>query len=496
MSKNLNGYDVVVVGSGFGGALVAHSLLSEGKSVLILERGRWPYRDSKDWDQNQILLKQRYQGNVPTLVRQYGARNFSEIYGNEVVGGKSVFYGGASLRLRENDFINWPISYDEFSLHYEKAETLLGVHGYAGSDPCEPSGISSYPFKPIDLTAPAQRIEKAGRTLGLKPFSMPLAINFNDSTKPQCQRCNTCDGFPCQIEAKNDVATTFLKGERSGALTIKPNAIVERVQIKNGRAVAVEYIDKDSGDHCVVEGDVIVIAAGAIQSPALLLRSGVHHRLIGRFLMRHCNAVCSYVFPFITNPEQIFHKQLCFSDYYEDMRNEYGTAVGVIQDIYTPASEVISHHAPAGLSWIAGRLASRMQNLLCIAEDEGQISNNVSLRSQRDSWGIPIVQIEHEYSRSDMIRRNYLIKNARKILRKAGGLFSYTYPIDSFSHAIGTLRIATTSEDGALDPQCRVWSVDNLFVVDGSFMPSSGGVNPSLTIAANALRVVKHIVAN
>ncbi|MEE3234821.1 MAG: GMC family oxidoreductase [Candidatus Latescibacterota bacterium] len=496
MSTNLNGYDAVVVGSGFGGALVAHALLNEGRSVLVLERGRWPYRDSEDWDQNKILLEQRYKGRVPTLVRQYGSRNFSEIYANEVVGGKSVFYGGASLRLRENDFTNWPFSYDEFAVYYEQAENLLGVHGCVGSDPCEPPGILSYPFEPIDLTAPAQRIAKAGIKLGLHPFSMPLAINFNDSSRPQCQLCNTCDGFPCQIEAKNDVATTFLKGVRSDALTVKTNTIVERVHIKGKRASAVEYIDKTDGKRCVVEGDVIVLAAGAIQSPALLKRSEVQHPLIGRFLMRHCNAVCSYVFPFPTNPEQIFHKQLCFSDYYEDMREDLGTAVGVIQDIYTPAGEVISHHAPVAISWFAGRLANRIQNLLCVAEDDGQISNNVSLSSRKDILGMPLVQIEHEYSHSDMIRRNYLVKRARRILRKAGGLLSYTYPIDSFSHAVGTLRSATTSENGALDPQCRVWSVDNLFVVDGSFMPSSGGVNPSLTIAANALRVAKHIVAN
>ena len=135
-----------------------------------------------------------------------------------------------------------------------------------------------------------------------------------------------------------------------------------------------------------------------------------------------------------------------------------------------------------------------MQNLLCIAEDDGQISNKVSLSKRKDSLGMPLVKIEHEYSDSDIKRRNHLVKMARRILRTAGGLLSYTYPIDSFSHAVGTLRSSTSPENGPLDPTCRVWSVDNLFVVDGSFMPSSGGVNPSLTIAANALRVAKHIL--
>ena len=490
---NSASYDAVIIGSGFGGALAAYALTQAGQRVLMLERGRWAHRDADDWNQRQILIGQRYRGPVPVDVKQYGARRFSQIYPNETVGGKSVFYGGASLRLRATDFARWPFSYADLAPYYEQAESLLGVHGTVGSDPCEPPGLQSYPFPAVELSAPARRLQQASDQLGYRPFPIPLAINFSDAQRTRCVLCNTCDGFPCRIEAKNDLAATVLRHAQQRGLHIASGAIARRLQIESGQVRGVEYLDASINQSQVAEGRIVVVAAGAIQSPALLMRSGLDHPLMGRNLMRHCNAVCSYVFPFRTNPEQVFHKQLCFGDFYEDLRAELGTAVGVIQDIYTPAPEVIQHHAPPGGRWLAGLFAPFMQNLLCIAEDEPQLQNRVRLNEHLDARGMQGIAIEHNYSRDDRRRRDYLLGHARRVLRKAGGLASYTYPIDSFSHAVGTLRSASTPEEGVLDSHCRVWGVDNLFVTDGSFMPTSGGVNPSLTIAANALRVAAKI---
>ena len=225
-----------------------------------------------------------------------------------------------------------------------------------------------------------------------------------------------------------------------------------------------------------------------------MLRSGFDHPLIGRFLMRHCNGIANCIFPFRTNPQQVFHKQLCFSDFYEDLRAELGTAVGVIQDIYTPAPPIIRHHTPWGFKTLVGLLTGYMQNLLCIAEDDPSRDNRVSLSNEQDIFGMELVQVEHAYSDADCRRRDYLLAKAETVLRQAGGLLRYRYLIDSFSHAIGTLRCATAPEEGVLDVDCRYWGSENLYVSDGSFMPSSGGVNPSLTIAANALRVAERIL--
>ena len=487
-------YDAVVVGSGFGGALVARELVAAGLNTALLERGRWPRRDDADWDQRKILVEQRYKSAAPMLVRQYGGKTFAKIYPNEVVGGNSVFYGGASLRLRPGDFVRWPFAYEDLAAHYARAERILGVHGAAGADPCEPPGIASYPHDAVEFSAPAQRVYAAGSALGLRPFKIPLAINFSDAARSLCLRCITCDGFPCKVEAKNDMATTVLAAAQADGLDIVVGAVARRLAQRGGRVEGIEYVDAASGEEHALAADLVVLAAGALGSPALMQRSDCDHPLIGRFLMRHCNGVASCIFPFRTNPAQVFHKQVCFADYYEDMRSELGTAVGMIQDIYTPAPAVIRDHTPFGLKTLAGLAAGYMQNLLCIAEDDPQEGNRVGLADEIDGLGMELVTVEHEYSAADVRRRDYLLEKAGAVLRRAGGLLRYRYMIDSFSHAVGTLRCAATPEEGVLDADCRYWGADNLYVADGSFMPASGGVNPSLTIAANALRVAERIL--
>ena len=237
----------------------------------------------------------------------------------------------------------------------------------------------------------------------------------------------------------------------------------------------------------------MVLAAGALNTPAILLRSELSSAgspdLIGRFLMRHCNGVVSYVFPFRTNPERIFHKQLCFTNFYEDHRERSNTAVGIIQDIYTPGAEILSHFAPPGLRFCTRFVSAFVQNLLCIAEDDAAPENRVTLSKRRDPFGHELAQVTHRYSENDRQRRDYLVGKARKILKAAGGLISHVYPIDTFSHAVGTCRMGEDPKDSVLDRECRLRGLDNAWVVDGSVMPTAGGVNPSLTIAANGLRV-------
>jgi len=199
------------------------------------------------------------------------------------------------------------------------------------------------------------------------------------------------------------------------------------------------------------------------------------------------------VFPFRTNPEAVNHKQICVTDLYESVRDADGTSLGIIQDMVMPPREVVRALGPPGFRWAAGLGANNLQTLLCIAEDEPQADNAVSLSQRTDAFALPVATVRHEYSRADVGRRNKLVRAARRILRRAGGWVGKERLIDSFSHAVGTARFARSPEEGALSPECRVWAFPNLFVADGSFMPTSGGVNPSLTITANAFRVAGHI---
>ncbi len=487
-------HDVIIVGSGFGGAFAALALTEAGMRVLLLERGQPVARDQGDWDAAQILLGQRYRGQTPVQVRQYGAADYTDMFHHEVVGGSSVFYGGASLRMRPNDLATWPVTYDDMEPHSCRAESLLGVHGRDGADPLEPPRSRPYERAPVPLTGPALRIRAAAQALGHEPFALPMALNFRDTDRPLCILCNTCDGFPCQIEAKNDVAATVLRQAQAQGLEVRAGVAVDRLVFDGERLVAAECIDSVTGGHQTFHADRFVVAAGALQTPAVLLRSGMARasaggHWIGRRLMRHCNAVVTGVFHQRTNPDGVFHKQLCFTDFYEDLRAELGTATGTIQDIYTPARQVIAHHAPTGLGAVAGWLSGFMQNLLCIAEDDPAPGNTVTISS-----GSAAPRVDHAYSAADYRRRDHLVARARAVLKTAGAWTTRVYEIDSFSHGVGTVGMAATPEAGALDGQGRVWGMDNLWVTDGSAFTTSSGVNPSLTIAANALRVASIII--
>ena len=496
---DFSGYDAIVIGTGFGGSACAYKLARAGMKVLMLERGDWARRDQNDWDAHSILIEKSYQGPSPLWVQQYDDPQFKPMLENEVVGGMSVFYGGASLRLREKDFEKWPISYDELEPYYSTAEHLLEVYGRSGEDPCEPKRSQDYLHAPIDLATPAKRIWDAGKKLELSPFRIPIALNFSNASRPICIRCLTCDGFPCQIEAKNDLTKTLLKQAQMAGVDIVVGMQVVRVVASTKKADAVVCIDRVSKKEIELKAPIIVVAGGALQSPAILLRSHLEkmpqHPLIGRYLMRHCNAVVAGVFPFRTNEKQEFHKQVCFTDFYEDYRTHDGMATGVVQDIYSPDRVVLKHFAPRGFKQ-ASALASRfLQNLLCVAEDEPQYDNAVMVQDSVDVLGVANVQVTHHYSLRDCDRRDYLIQQAKRILRKAGALFFHTYEIDSFSHGVGSVRMGEDEADSVLDRYCRFRGLDNLFVVDGSAFPTSGGVNPSLTIAANALRVGDHITS-
>lgn len=493
------GWDAIVIGSGLGGALAAHRLREAGARVLVLERGRWPYRDEGDWNPRGILADLRYRGRTPLSVRQLGDRRFRPLPMNETVGGMSVFYGGASLRLRPPDFGRWPFDYRDLEPYYGEAERLLGVHGAAGADPLEPPRSRPYPFAPIPWSAPAERIRQAGEGLGLRPFPIPLAINFSGGDRPQCVRCNTCDGFPCAIDAKNDAAGILRRAEGKG-FVVRSGTVVSMLRTRGSKVVGVECVDQPSGETIGFEAPLFVLAAGALGSPAILLRSGLggdgsDARPAGRFLMRHCNAVVAGLFPFRTNPEQVFHKQVCFTDFYEEARERDGLAVGVIQDIYTPDAGVVRRAAGkvAG-AFLQRPLVHRLQNLLCVAEDEPDPANRVFLGDETDAFGMKRIRIEHRYRKADHDRLQLLVRRARKVLRAAGALATHVWPISSFSHAVGTLRMGNEGDAAPLDPTGRVRGLDNLFVSDGSTFPASGGVNPSLTIAAGALRIAEGIV--
>lgn len=502
-------WDVVVIGTGFGGSMAALPLVKLGLKVLLIERGRWVDRDASAWDTRAILIDRKYQSASPYQKGRH------LVYPDEVVGGKSVFYGAASFRLRAEDFaltdrfgsrvpgvsLDWPIGYDDLAPYYDQAEQLLGVAGVAGLDPNEPPRASGYQSAPPPFSAPARRVAEAATALGLHPFPIPLAINFQSRDgRPACARCLTCDQFPCRIAAKNDLSVTVLpQALRQGAV-VSAGTIAARLVVERGRVTGVECIDAATGHRFVVRSRVCLVAGGAIASAALLLRSGLgamvpNGRWIGRCLMRHCSGIVIGLFPDATNPERVFHKQVAITDFYfGDPKRSPRGPWGMIQGLQVAPPEFIAAQAPFPIGALGANTTGHQIYLLCIAHDLPHPENRVVLDATHpDHYGLPLTRLAHRHRARDLQARHALYREASRLLQRAGAVARVRKPIDTFSHALGTCRFGGAPETAVLDPWCRFFGLRNLFVVDGSFMPSSAGVNPSLTIAANGLRVGQHV---
>ena len=515
-------WDAVVIGTGFGGSTTALRLAQAGKSVLVLERGSWVDRDDSAWNTKAIHIDRKYKGHVPFEADQVGGREM--VHPNHTVGGSSVFYGAASFRLREKDFkgrssfshvaldsafVDWPITYDDLAPFYDEAESRLGVVGVAGIDPNEPARDSDYCGAPPPFALPAQRMADAATALGLRPFPIPLAINFegNGSThhngnrnSTKCIKCLTCDLYPCKIGAKNDISLTILPQAVEHGAVVRDRQMVIKLVRAGRRITGVQCIDLRTNEVTTVHSDLVVVSGGAIASPALLLASGLgdvgpNGRLIGRYLMRHCSGIVVGFYRSTTNPERQFHKQIAITDYYFGDANDGKPAEpwGMIQGLQVPPPEFMqTTRFPVN---VVGPVSSRFNIfLMCIAEDMPRFENHVSLHTtDRDQYGQPIARVRYHNHKDDTRRRGWLYKKAVKLQRKAGAFAWVRLPVTTFSHALGTCRMGSDPKEAVLDPNCNFFGIPNLFVVDSSFMPTSGGVNPSLTIAAQGLRVGTHI---
>ena len=170
------------------------------------------------------------------------------------VGGASVFYGGVSLRFRENDFLPcpeiaadsgaaWPFGYRELEPHYAEAERILNIAGSPGSDPTEPFRSAPYPQSPAELAPVSRRMEAAARALGLNPFRLPLAMD-----RDRCISCGTCDGFACAVRGKNDLATVVIRPLLQHGLRVETNTVVTRLKAGDGKVTEVESVDRRTGE--------------------------------------------------------------------------------------------------------------------------------------------------------------------------------------------------------------------------------------------------------
>lgn len=493
--------DVIIIGSGAGGGTLARALADSGLNILILERGDYLPREWGNWDPRTVFAEHRY--HTQEQWRDQHGHYFSPVTGYHV-GGNTKFYGAAVLRRREKDFQirhhkdgdtrAWPIAYADLAPFYTQAEAWYFAHGQAGMDPTEPPR-DPYPFPPFPHEEDVALVDKALRELGLQPFPLPLAIHRldDDIEHSPCVRCPTCDGFPCMLHAKGDAEVCGIRPalEYRNVRLLTKHRVQRLITSADGQRI--ETVETDQGRF---SANLVVLAAGAVNSAALLLASASEHfptglanhsDQVGRNYMCHLNSACMALKPGREN-RTVFQKTLALNDFYDDSGDpEYPYPLGHIQSLGKVTPGVFHAEQPHLPIPATAWAASHSVDWWLTTEDLPDPNNRVTL----DNDG----NIRLTWNPKNRESHQRLCQKWRELLNKSGffGVFFQAMDISATAHQVGTCRFGDDPSDSVLDSFCKAHDLENLYIVDASFMPSISAVNPSLTIMANALRVSSHI---
>jgi choline dehydrogenase-like flavoprotein len=493
-------FDVIVIGSGAGGGTMAVACARAGRRVLLLDRGRelsaGERRELHGSEQLTLIDKRPYDDRL--IHTDDGERR---LYMGGVTGGGTSLFGGALLRPSRADFEpgrsygdrlprelhEWPVSYDELAPWYDEAEHLLHVTGHPEDRlaPLEPP-VRREASEVLPLAEINQHLMTRTREAGWNPFRLPLAIRADT-----CLRCDRCAGFPCPNGSRRSTAQVVAEGIAEGLpITLWSGCEAERFQRRPGNLVESLHLKDPGGRRERIRARTYVLAAGAIGSASLLLKSRFDHPLIGKNYMTHYSPVVAGIFPGRTGADREFVKQVGFADFYfgtKDCREK----LGIVQSLPAPGPLML---ARSGLKraphWFTSRLRGHLLPLAGTIEDLPNPANRVSLRPDGR------VQLTHEFSTYDRRRGTALVTAMKSLLRNSGAAFcpGSEMPVrEHVGHQCGTIRFGRTREHAVVDTDCRMFDQPDVFVADGSVFPTSLGVGPALTIAANALRVASRI---
>lgn len=508
-----NSYDVIVIGTGAGGGTLARRLAPSGKRILVLERGGFLPRERENWDADAVFAKKRYL--APETWYDKADQPFAP-YTHYWVGGNTKVYGAALLRMREHDFgavrhygglsPAWPISYNDLEPYYAQAERLYSVHGVRGTDPCEPRASTPFVAPPIPHEPRMQELFDDLRAQGLRPFPVPLGVRLHtgDRAEPPTALSNF-DGYPDLTEVKADAHVCGVRPALANRnVTLVTGAFVERLETDpSGRSVE-RVVVRREGERVVYRGDIVVLACGAINSSALLLRSAAdtHPRglanssdQVGRNYMCHQNGC--YVAVMQTPNPSPFQKTFGLTDYYNGAPDSR-LPLGTIQLMGKPDRGTLEWLRGAALPGVSlDDIAARTIDFFLTAEDLPDPNNRVTLRPGPDG---PSIRLSYTHNNTEAYDRlqakltHALTAAEARHGRGAPVPLASRLGISGVSHQNGTLRFGSDPAGNVLDVNCKAHDLDNLYAADASFFPSSSAVNPSLTIMANALRVGDRIL--
>ncbi|GAA1061085.1 GMC family oxidoreductase N-terminal domain-containing protein [Agromyces bracchium] len=529
-------YDAIVVGSGPGGGVAAAVLASEGKRVLVVERARnlsnaqlrgdhlhgkrnavyWPvvgpgagHPRSVRTDAGELTLDG---GDDASL---YGLNAYA-------VGGGSRIWQGMAWRFFPEDFrmrstygnpegaslVDWPVTYEDMEPYYSRAEWELGVAGDEGTLTMRTARSARYPMPAMGSDASREFLASAADRLGWGWGPIPLAINsVPHDGRGACVRCAHCVGISCPVNAKNGSNNTFLpRAISTGLCDLLTDA--EAVEIRDGDHVAGVVIMANTRGVPVevrVTADVVIVSAGAIETPRLLLASGIGNEHMGRHLHDHRISSIVGTAPFPVKTYSGPGHSIATLDHVHSATVPWGG--GVIADISNTLPLTFAEHPPVGIPewgiahkrWMRGDRARRF-GVVAIGQEIPVPTSRVTLAGVTDRWGRPGAALRKDVHEASRLVEVGLGRQGEIWLRAAGTTDlepAGSRPITSAAgeHSAGTARMGTSSLNSATDPVGRVWGTKRVVVCDSSLTPTNGSVNPTLTIVANAFRVAEALVA-
>jgi choline dehydrogenase-like flavoprotein len=508
-------YDVIIIGTGAGGGTLAHTLASAGKRILLLERGNFLPREMDNWNPDAVFVDGKYI-SAETWYDSDGNAFQPQVH--YFVGGATKLYGAALYRLRPQDFGQiqhvdgispaWPLDYDDFEPWYTKAEWLYEVHGTRGEDPTEGVCSKPYPWPAVSHEPRLQQISDALTAAGYHPFSAPVGILLDEADRPssKCIRCRWCDGYPCLVHAKSDADVIAVRPllDQSN-VTLLVNAQVVKLETDTtGRTVTGVVVDR-GGNPEVYRAHVVAVCAGASNSAKILLASANDrhpHGLangsdqVGRNYMFHNSKAVAAL---SKEPnETVFQKTLGLNDFY--LADGDRPPLGNIQMIGKSNAGAMKGEEPhltlLAPRWSLDDVAEHSVDWWLTTEDLPKPKNRITL----DHKG----RVHLHYTSTNDEEADRLYDELKTILNHVGMAqhhvlhknfyMAMSIPIAGVAHQAGTCRFGTDPATSVLDVDCKAHELDNLYVVDTSFFPSIGAVNPALTAMANAIRVGEHLV--
>jgi choline dehydrogenase-like flavoprotein len=490
--------DIVIIGSGMGGATIASGLVCSGAKVLILEKGERLLDSPEARDARAIFQRGHFRPKEMWLDKDGKPFNPGNYH---VVGGNTKFYGAVLFRYRREDFDAlefpgsgvspaWPFPYEELEPWYCAAEQLLQVRGTTDEDPTEPHHSRDYAHGPVPDEPAIAKVRARLASVGLHPASLPLGVDID---RWMARAKTPFDAFPDTTGAKMDAESCGLSvALKDTDIQLETGADVVRLETDAQNRIA-SIVYRQRGEEKRLSPKLVILSAGAIRSATLLLSSADGRNpnglanssdQVGRNFMNHNATFMLAVDPRTIN-DSVYQKTIHFNDFYFDDGNGSGP-LGQVQLLGRVTAPILKSRLKAVPEFALDMLSRRAVDWYLVSEDLPRKESRVRLDGS---------QVVLEWRFSNMKAHHLLVARVKERMRAAGYPILLSQLVDGRlpSHQCGTTRIGLDPADYVCDPWCRSFDHRNLFIVDAGFLPTSAAVNPSLTVAAQALRVADHI---